>query len=169
MFIFGSVGFTAALVSVGKLLGFHVTVVDARPVFATRERLPEADAVVVDWPHRWLAKQHVDERTVIVVLTHDPKFDVPALQLALRTDAGYVGAIGSRRTHLERQSQLRAAGVTDEELARLHSPIGLHLGAITPEETAISIAAEIVMTRSGGSGRRLTETEGPIHPSRPGP
>jgi xanthine dehydrogenase accessory factor len=169
MFVFGSVGFTAALVTVGKLLGFTVTVVDARPVFATPERFPAADAVVVDWPHRWLAHQHVDERTVIVVLTHDPKFDVPALQVALRTEAGYVGAMGSRRTHLERQAQLRAVGVTDEELARLHSPIGLHLGARTPEETAIAIAAEIVQVRSGGSGRPLSEMEGPIHPSSTGP
>lgn len=165
MFIFGAVGFTAALVRVGKLLGFTVSVVDARPVFATGVRFPEADAVVVDWPHRWLAKQHVDERTVIAVLTHDQKFDVPALQVALCTNAGYVGAMGSRRTHLARHARVRDAGVTDEELARLHSPIGLHLGARTLGETAISIGAEVVQILSGGSGRRLSDTEGPIHPN----
>jgi xanthine dehydrogenase accessory factor len=164
MFIFGAIDFSAALVKVGKVLGFRVTVCDARPVFATRKRFPDADEVVVDWPHRWLEQQHVDARTVIAVLTHDPKFDVPALTVALRTDAGYVGAMGSRRTHEDRLVRLKEAGLTDDELARLHSPIGLDLGARTPEETAISIAAEIVQARWGGSGRHLTTTEGPIHP-----
>lgn len=164
MFIFGAIDFSAALVKVGKVLGFRVTVCDARPVFATRKRFPDADEVVVDWPHRWLEQQHVDPRTVIAVLTHDPKFDVPALRVALRTNAGYVGAMGSRRTHEDRLARLREAGLTDDELARLHSPIGLDLGARTPEETAISIAAEIVQARWGGSGRHLATTEGPIHP-----
>lgn len=164
MFIFGAIDFSAALVKVGKVLGFRVTVCDARPVFATRKRFPDADDVVVDWPHRWLEQQHVDQRTVIAVLTHDPKFDVPALAVALRTDAGYVGAMGSRRTHEDRLARLKEAGLTDDELARLHSPIGLDLGARTPEETAISIAAEIVQARWGGSGRHLASTEGPIHP-----
>ena len=120
--------------------------------------------MVVDWPHRWLETQDVDERTVIAVLTHDPKFDVPALKVALASRAGYVGAMGSRRTHEDRLERLREAGVTDEELKRLHSPIGLDLGARTPEETAISIAAEIVQARWGGSGQHLTDTNGPIHP-----
>jgi xanthine dehydrogenase accessory factor len=164
MFVFGAIDFSAALVRVGKVLGFRVTVCDARPVFATRKRFPDADEVVVDWPHRWLEQQHVDARTVIAVLTHDPKFDVPALTVALRTDAGYVGAMGSRRTHEDRLVRLKEAGLTDDELSRLHSPIGLDLGARTPEETAISIAAEIVQARWGGSGRHLATTEGPIHP-----
>ncbi len=164
MFVFGAIDFSAALVRVGKVLGYRVTVVDARPVFATRKRFPDADEVVVDWPHRWLESQQVDQRTVIAVLTHDPKFDVPALQVALRTDAGYIGAMGSRRTHEDRLARLKEAGVTDDEIARLHSPIGLDLGARTPEETAISIAAEIVQARWGGSGKHLAATEGPIHP-----
>jgi xanthine dehydrogenase accessory factor len=167
MLIFGAVDFSAALVRVGKLLGYRVTVCDARAVFATAKRFPDADEVVVDWPHRWLASQHVDTRTVIAVLTHDPKFDVPALAVALRTDAGYVGAMGSRRTHEDRLIRLKEAGVTDAELARLHSPIGLDLGARTPEETAISIAAEIVQARWGGSGEQLAGTVGPIHPGAP--
>ena len=164
MFVFGAIDFSAALVRVGKLLGYRVTVVDARPVFATRKRFPDADDVVVDWPHRWLEQQHVDQRTVIAVLTHDPKFDVPALKVALRTDAGYIGAMGSRRTHEDRLERLKEAGVTSDEIARLHSPIGLDLGARTPEETAISIAAEIVQARWGGSGQHLAATQGPIHP-----
>ena len=164
MFVFGAIDFSAALVRVGKLLGYRVTVVDARPVFATRKRFPDADEVVVDWPHRWLEQQQVDQRTVIAVLTHDPKFDVPALQVALRTNAGYIGAMGSRRTHEDRLERLKEAGVTTDEIARLHSPIGLDLGARTPEETAISIAAEIVQARWGGSGQHLAATQGPIHP-----
>jgi len=164
MFVFGAIDFSAALVRVGKILGYKVTVCDARPVFATAKRFPDADEVVVDWPHRWLEQQRVDERTVIAVLTHDPKFDVPALTVALRTNAGYIGAMGSRRTHEDRLMRLKEAGLTDDELARLHSPIGLDLGARTPEETAISIAAEIVQARWGGSGKHLATTDGPIHP-----
>ena len=167
MFVFGAIDFSAALVRVGKLLGFKVTVVDARPVFATAKRFPEADEVVVDWPHRWLSGQQVDSRTVIAVLTHDPKFDVPAIKQALQTNAGYIGAMGSRRTHEDRLVRLKEAGLTDDELARVHSPIGLDLGARTPEETAISIAAEIIQERWGGSGQRLAATQGPIHPGAP--
>ncbi len=167
MIVFGAIDFSAALVRVGKLLGFKVSVVDARPVFATAKRFPEADEVVVDWPHRWLSGQQVDSRTVIAVLTHDPKFDVPAIQEALRTNAGYIGAMGSRRTHEDRLIRLKEAGVTDDELARVHSPIGLDLGARTPEETAISIAAEIIQSRWGGSGAHLARTQGPIHPGAP--
>lgn len=167
MFIFGAIDFSAALVRVGKLLGFRVTVCDARPVFATAKRFPEADEVVVDWPHRWLSSQRVDERTVIAVLTHDPKFDVPAIEAALGSPAGYIGAMGSRRTHADRLDRLRANGVTEEALARVHSPIGLDLGARTPEETAISIAAEIIQARWGGSGAHLSRTAGPIHPGAP--
>ena len=167
MIVFGAIDFSAALVRVGKLLGFKVSVVDARPVFATPKRFPEADEVIVDWPHRWLSGQEVDSRTVIAVLTHDPKFDVPAIKEALKTNAGYIGAMGSRRTHEDRLVRLKEAGLTDDELARVHSPIGLDLGARTPEETAISIAAEIIQDRWGGSGEKLARTQGPIHPGAP--
>ena len=163
MFVFGAIDFAAAVASVGKFLGYHVTVCDARPVFATRSRFRDADEVVVDWPHRFLSGAEVDARTVIMVLTHDPKFDVPVLQVALRTPAGYIGAMGSRRTHEDRLERLRAVGLTEEELSRLRSPIGLDLGARTPEETAVSIAAELIQLRWGGSGHALTHTEGRIH------
>ncbi|GGO75542.1 XdhC family protein [Nonomuraea cavernae] len=163
MLVFGAIDFAAAMARAGKFLGYHVTVCDARPIFATARRFPEADEVVVKWPHDYLASVTVDERTVICVLTHDPKFDVPLLQVALRTDAGYVGAMGSRRTHDDRLVRLREAGMTEAELARLRSPIGLDLGARTPEETAVSIAAELIQLRWGGSGKPLTETRGRIH------
>ena len=167
MVIFGAIDFSAALAKAGKLLGFHVTVVDAREIFATRKRMPDADEVVVDWPHRWLDSQTIDARTVICVLTHDPKFDVPALKSAVTTKAAYIGAMGSRRTHEDRVIRLKEAGLTDEEIGRIHSPIGLDLGARTPEETAISIAAEIVQARWGGSGKALTKSDGPIHAGAP--
>jgi xanthine dehydrogenase accessory factor len=163
MFVFGAIDFAAAVARVGKFLGYHVTVCDARGVFATPKRFPDADEVVVDWPHRFLSRTTVDSRTVICVLTHDPKFDVPLLEVALRTDAAYIGAMGSRRTHDDRLKRLREQGLTQDELSRLASPIGLDIGARTPEETAVSIAAEIVAHRWGGSGQRLTETEGAIH------
>ena len=164
MLVFGAIDFAAAVARAGKFLGYHVTVCDARPVFATHARFPDADEVVVEWPHRYLAKTPVDERTVICVLTHDPKFDVPVLEIALRTPAGYIGAMGSRRTHDDRLARLREAGLTGDELARLRSPIGLDLGARTPEETAVSVAAELIQLRWGGSGRPLTDTGGRIHP-----
>ncbi|MEU4469670.1 XdhC/CoxI family protein [Streptomyces sp. NPDC024017] len=163
MIVFGAIDFAAALVRMGKFLGYHVTVCDARPVFATRTRFPEADEIVVEWPHRYLERTDVDARTVLCVLTHDAKFDVPLLKLALRLPVAYVGAMGSRRTHLDRNSRLREVGVTDMELSRLHSPIGLDLGARTPEETALSIASEIVAGRRGGSGLSLTGAHTPIH------
>ncbi|MFJ2739797.1 XdhC family protein [Streptomyces sp. NPDC087440] len=167
MIVFGAIDFAAALVRAGKFLGHHVTVCDARPVFATRARFPEADEVVVDWPHRYLAATRdaggLDARTVLCVLTHDAKFDIPLLELALRLPVAYIGAMGSRRTHLDRNDRLRAVGLTDRELARLHSPIGLDLGARTPEETALSIAAEIVAVRRGGTGVSLAGAHTPIH------
>ncbi len=168
MVVFGAIDFAAAVASIGKYLGYHVTVCDARPVFATPARFPDADEVVVDWPHRFLQRMAVDERTVICVLTHDPKFDVPVLEVALRTPAAYVGAMGSRRTHEDRLERLRAVGLTEAELARLRSPIGLDLGARTPEETAVSVAAELIQLRWGGSGQALTSTDGRIHHERPG-
>ncbi|HEY6294248.1 MAG TPA: XdhC/CoxI family protein [Streptosporangiaceae bacterium] len=163
MLVFGAIDFAAAVARVGKFLGYHVTVCDARKVFATPARFPDADEVVVEWPHRFLAGTSVDARTVICVLTHDPKFDVPLLEVALRTPAGYIGAMGSRRTHQDRLDRLREVGLTDEELDRLRSPIGLDLGARTPEETAVSIAAELIQLRWGGTGTPLTDTEGRIH------
>jgi xanthine dehydrogenase accessory factor len=163
MIIFGAIDFAAALAKVGKLLGYQVTVCDARAIFATKKRFPEADEVIVDWPHRYLATQKIDSRTVIAVLTHDPKFDVPVLKVALASEAGYVGAMGSRKTHEDRLARLIDEGVDAGSLARLHSPIGLDLGARTPEETALSIAAEIVKYRWGGTGLALRESEGPIH------
>ncbi|WP_329348860.1 XdhC family protein [Streptomyces sp. NBC_01261] len=163
MIVFGAIDFASALVRIGKFLGHHVTVCDARPVFATRTRFPDADEIVVEWPHTYLARTDVDARTVLCVLTHDAKFDVPLLQLALRLPVAYVGAMGSRRTHLDRNDRLREVGVTEMELARLRSPIGLDLGARTPEETALSIAAEIVANRRGGSGISLTGAHTPIH------
>ncbi|MFJ5802044.1 XdhC family protein [Streptomyces decoyicus] len=163
MIVFGAIDFAAALVRVGKFLNYHVTVCDARPVFATRSRFPDADEIVVDWPHRYLDSQDLDPRTVLCVLTHDAKFDVPLLERALRLPVAYVGAMGSRRTHLDRQRRLRDTGLTELELNRLRSPIGLDLGARTPEETALSIAAEIVANRRGGTGTPLTGAHTPIH------
>ena len=168
MLVFGAIDFAAAVAQQGAFLGYRVTVCDARPVFATSARFPTADEVVVDWPHRYLGAEveagRIDQRTVITVLTHDPKFDVPLLEVALRLpDIAYVGAMGSRRTHDDRLARLREAGLTEDEIARLSSPIGLDLGARTPEETAISIAAEIVAGRWGGTGERLAVTHGRIH------
>jgi xanthine dehydrogenase accessory factor len=167
MLVFGAIDFAAAVARVGAFLGYRVTVCDARGVFATAKRFPDADEVIVDWPHRYLASEldggRLDGRTVVCVLTHDPKFDVPVLEVALRQDFAYVGAMGSRRTHDDRMKRLREAGVEEEALARLASPIGLDLGARTPEETAVSIAAEIIAARWGGGGSRLTLTEGRIH------
>lgn len=156
MLVFGAIDFAAAVGRVGRFLGFHVTVCDARPVFATASRFPDVDEVVVDWPHRYLAAEaragRLDRRTALAVLTHDPKFDVPLLQVALRLpELAYVGAMGSRRTHEDRLHRLTEAGLTDGELARLSSPIGLDLGARTPEETAVSIAAEIIALRCAGA------------------
>uniref|UniRef100_UPI0018D06043 XdhC family protein n=1 Tax=Streptomyces apocyni TaxID=2654677 RepID=UPI0018D06043 len=165
MIVFGAIDFASALVRVGKFLGYHVTVCDARPVFATRTRFPEADDIVVEWPHKFLerTRAEVDGRTVLCVLTHDAKFDVPLIKLALTLPVAYIGAMGSRRTHEDRNRRLREVGVTELELARLRSPIGLDLGARTPEETALSIAAEIVAARRGGSGVSLTGAHTPIH------
>jgi xanthine dehydrogenase accessory factor len=167
LLVFGATDFAAAVARLCGFLGYRVTVCDARPVFATPRRFPDADEVVCEWPDRYLTREveagRINERTVIAVLTHDPKFDAPLLAVALRSAAGYVGAMGSRRTHDDRLDRLREAGLTSEELLRLHSPIGLDLGARTAEETAVSIAAELVQTRWGGTGRPLASVEGAIH------
>lgn len=163
MIVFGAIDFAAAVVRVGKFLGYHVTLCDARAVFATSKRFPDADEIVVQWPHDYLANREVDERTVLCVLTHDPKFDVPLLVEALGTRAGYIGAMGSRRTHEDRTARLREEGVSEEDLARLSSPIGLDLGGRTPEETAIAIAGEIIARHRGGTGMPLADVSTPIH------
>ena len=170
MLVFGAIDFASAVARMGTFLGYRVTVCDARPVFATRSRFPDADEVVVSWPHRYVeaqvAQDALDARTVACVLTHDPKFDVPLLEVLLGEGApelAYIGAMGSRRTHEDRLARLREAGLREEQLARLRSPIGLDLGARTPEETAVSIASEIIALRWGGRGEPLRETEGAIH------
>lgn len=165
MVIFGAVDFTAALARVSKFLGYRVTVCDARPVFATKKRFPLADDVVVDWPDRLLAEigDSLGERDAVAVLTHDAKFDIPAITSALATGVGYIGVMGSRRTHDDRTKRLIDAGLSSEDLARLRSPIGLDLGGRTPEETAISIVAEIIALRTGRVVPALRDTEGPIH------
>jgi xanthine dehydrogenase accessory factor len=170
MLVFGAIDFAAAVARMGTFLGYRVTVCDARPVFATTARFPGVDEVVVDWPHRYLAAEvdagRIDARTAVCVLTHDPKFDVPLLEVALRLpEVAYVGAMGSHRTHEDRITRLREAGLTPHEIGRLSSPIGLDLGARTPEETAVAIAAEIIAVRWRGTGDRLSETEGRIHRS----
>lgn len=171
MLVFGAIDHAAALARLGAFLGYRVTVCDARATFTTAERFPDAE-VVVEWPHRYLESEAeaglLDRRTVVCVLTHDPKFDLPLLTAALRMQVSYVGAMGSRRTHDERLVRLREAGLSDHELGRLHSPIGLDLGARTPQETALSIAAEIVANRHGGTGIPLS-TGLPIHRGLPSP
>ncbi len=172
MIVFGAIDFAAAVAKMGEFLGFRVTVCDARPVFATATRFPGADEVVVEWPHRYLRAEadagRVDKRTVLCVLTHDPKFDVPLLEVALRLpEVAYIGVMGSRRTHDNRLARLRERGVTDTEIARMSSPIGLDLGARTPEETAVSIAAEMIARHWGGAGNPLAHRDGPIHLSWP--
>ena len=171
MVIFGAVDFTAALARVAKVLGYRVTVCDARPVFATAARFPMADEVVVDWPHRYLAKigAELGPRDAVCVLTHDPKFDVPAIVAALGTRVGYIGAMGSRRTHADRTTRLVEAGAAEEDLARVMGPIGLDIGARTPEETAVSICAEVIARRVGAQDvtvPSLRDRAGPIHHDR---
>jgi xanthine dehydrogenase accessory factor len=169
MLVFGAIDYAAAVARIGDFLGYRVTVCDARPVFATAKRFPAGVEVVVDWPHRYLRGTTTDARTVICVLTHDPKFDVPLLEEALRRPAAYIGAMGSRRTHDDRRKRLIDAGLSEGELSRLRSPVGLDLGARTPEEVAVSVAAEIVALRWGGSGAPLTATGGAIHPGHVDP
>ena len=165
MVIFGAVDFTRALVKVAKVLGYRITVCDAREVFATRRRFPDADEVIVDWPHRLLEREgpNLGPRDAICVLTHDHKFDIPAIVAALETDVGYLGAMGSRRTHADRVERLRLEGVDQAGIDRVMAPIGLDLGGRTPEETAISICAEIIALRTGRVAPSLRDTAGAIH------
>ena len=165
MVIFGAVDFTAALARVGKILGYRVTVCDARKVFATVRRFPMADAVEVEWPNVLLDRigSGLGPRDAVCVLTHDAKFDVPAIVGALATRVGYIGVMGSRKTHDARTVRLAEAGVTVEQLARVMSPIGLDIGGRTPEETAISICAEIIAVRTGRATPSLSTTTGSIH------
>jgi len=157
MYVFGAVDHAAAVGSIGRFLGYHVTVCDARAPFATPERFPDVDELVVEWPHRFLAAAPVDERTVICVLTHDHKFDVPVLKVALETPALYIGAMGARRTTEQREARLREEGVTDEALARIHAPIGLPIGSRTPEEVAVAVAAEIIAVARRGATSNARE------------
>jgi xanthine dehydrogenase accessory factor len=168
LLVFGANDFGAALVPAAKLLGYRVTLCDARPAFSAQERFAAADEVATDWPHRYLAAEaaagRIDSRTVICVLTHDPKFDIPLLQEALELDVAFVGALGSRRSHRQRIDGLLEAGVAPERLARLHSPIGLNLGAVTPAEVAVSITAELIAARTGAAAcTPLRDGSGPIH------
>lgn len=164
MVVFGAIDFSAALAKIAREVGYRVTIVDARQAFLQSPRFSEHAEAVVDWPDRYLAGRSLGPRDAVLVFTHDPKFDEPALVAALATGAGYVGALGSRRTHEDRTARLRAAGVADEDLARIASPCGLDLGARTPSETAIAVLGEILALRAGRSGGRLTEASGPIHP-----
>lgn len=165
MVIFGAVDFTASLVRAAKLLGYRVTVCDARPVFATKQRFPLADEVVNDWPDRYLHANGGDlgPQDAVCVLTHDPKFDVPAIRAAVTTKVGYLGAMGSRKTHTTRVERLRDVGLTDAEIGRVMAPIGIDIGARTPEETAVSIVAEIIALRTGKAVASLRDGDGPIH------
>lgn len=167
LLIFGAIDYAAALAELGRFLGYQVTVCDARQVFTTSERFPAAHEVVVSWPHRYFAAEAATGRitasTVVAVLTHDLKFDVPVLLEAVRSAADYVGALGSRRTHALRTEALREAGASEEEIARIHAPIGLDLGARSPEATAVSILAEVLAERSQGTGASLSATTGAIH------
>lgn len=163
MYVLGAVNLAAALVRLAKFVGYRVTLVDARKVFANAERFPEADEIVVQWPNEFLETAPISKRTAIVILTHDPKFDIPILEFALKSPVGYLGAMGSRRTHEKRKANLREVGISDEEMERIHAPLGLDLGARTPEETAVSIMAQIIALRTGRSGGHLASASGRIH------
>ena len=167
MLVYGALEFSSALAVVARAAGYRVTVCDARAVLATPRRHPGADEVVVDWPVRHLAQQRLGARDAVCVMAHDDRFDADLVLAALRSGAGYVGAMGSRRTQDRRVAELVERGTTDAELARLHAPIGLDLGASTPGETAVSVLAEVLASRTGATGLPLTDLAGPIH--RPAP
>jgi xanthine dehydrogenase accessory factor len=163
MYVFGAVNLASAVVRIGKFLGYRVTLVDARKVFATKERFPEADEIVVQWPDEFLAEAKVNRRTAICILTHDEKFDIPLLKIALKTPAGYIGAMGSRRTHQKRAQTLREEGVSEEDVERIQAPLGLDIGGSDPEEVAIAVAGQIIAIKYGKSGGFLKHAEGRIH------
>jgi xanthine dehydrogenase accessory factor len=162
MVVFGAIDFSAALAKLAGEIGYQVTIVDAREAFLQSPRFSENAEVVVDWPDRYLASRELGARDAVLVFTHDPKFDEPALIAALESGAGYVGALGSRRTKADREERLRARGVAEEDLARISSPCGLDLGARTPAETAIAVLGEILALRAGRQGGRLADASGPI-------
>jgi xanthine dehydrogenase accessory factor len=164
MVIFGAIDFSVALARSARDLGYRVTICDARAPFIESSRFAAVAEVVVDWPDRFLAGRQLGPRDAVLVFTHDPKFDEPALTAALATDAGYIGALGSRRTHRERTVRLREAGIDEVQLERIASPCGLDIGARTPAETAVSILAEVIARRAGRAGEPLSETHGSIHP-----
>jgi xanthine dehydrogenase accessory factor len=166
MVIFGAIDFSVATAALAQQLGYRVTIVDAREPFVSSPRFSDVAEVVVDWPDRYLDSRELDGRDVVLVFTHDPKFDEPALISALRSGAGYVGALGSRRTHRMRQERLREAGVPEEEIERIAAPCGLDIGARTPAETAVSILAEVIAVQNMRPGDSLAESRGPIHPRR---
>jgi xanthine dehydrogenase accessory factor len=168
MIIFGAIDFSAALARMAGEIGYRVTIVDARTAFAQSPRFSRNAEVVVAWPDDFLPTRTLGPRDAVLVFTHDPKFDEPALLSALQTGAGFIGALGSRRTHEERTERLRAAGATEDDLARISSPCGLDVGARTPAETAIAVLAEILALRAGRGGGRLAEAQGPIHPRSAG-
>ncbi|HEY5349264.1 MAG TPA: XdhC/CoxI family protein [Candidatus Lustribacter sp.] len=164
MYVIGAVDVARPLLAYAKVLGFEVTIIDPRAPFAVPSRFPGAE-VLVAWPDEVLEKAPIDERTAIVSLAHDPKFDVPGISAALRSSAGYIGAMGSRGTTARRADALREQGFSDADLARLHAPIGLDLGARSPEEIALAVVAEIVKERHGGAGGSLRLGTGPIRNS----
>jgi len=164
MVVFGAIDFSAALAKLATEIGYAVTIVDARAAFVQSPRFREHAEVVVSWPAEYLAGQELGARDAVLVFTHDPKFDEPALIAALETGAGYIGALGSRRTHDDRAERLRAAGVAEAALGRISSPCGLDVGARTPSETAIAVLGEILALRAHRRGGRLAEASGPIHP-----
>ena len=168
MVVFGAIDFSAAIARIAREIGYRTTIVDARQAFAQSPRFSANADVVVDWPDRYLATRELGPRDVVLVFTHDPKFDEPALVAALESGAGYIGALGSRRTHADREERLRERGVTEEQLERINSPCGLDVGARTPEETAIAVLGEILALRAGRRGGRLAEASGPIHPRAAG-
>jgi xanthine dehydrogenase accessory factor len=156
LYVFGASDHVAALVTMAKFLGYRVTVCDPRTTFMTRDRFPEADELAIEWPDRFLENAPVDARTAICMMTHDLKFDVPALKRALQTNAGYIGAIGSEKTRAERDARLRDEGIGEADLARLHQPIGIQIGARTPEEVAVTIAAQLIESNVIARAKRIT-------------
>jgi len=159
LIIVGAIHIAIPLHRLAKVMGYRVTVIDARAKFATRERFPEADELLVSWPDEGLRNLMLDRSTYIVILTHDPKFDLPALRSVLKKDVGYIGAIGSRKTNANRFDALRKEGFTEEEIARVHGPIGLDLGSRSAEETALGILAEVTAVRFAGTGAGMREVK----------